>query len=116
MNKDYYEILGVSKTASQDDIKKAYRKLAMKYHPDKNPDDKVSEEKFKAVAEAYSVLGDPDKRKKYDNLGFYYNDSGTGAGHGASGGFSDIFEQVFGSGGRSGRGRRRTSDYDFYIL
>jgi curved DNA-binding protein len=67
--KDYYKILGVSKNASQDEIKKAYRKLAVQYHPDKNPDNKAAEEKFKEIAEAYEVLKDPDKRKKYDELG-----------------------------------------------
>lgn len=67
MEKDYYKILGVNKTATDDEIKSAYRKLAMKYHPDKNPGDKVAEEKFKEIAEAYDVLGDPKKRKEYDN-------------------------------------------------
>src|ERR1700733_9920663 len=67
--KDYYKILGVDKKASQDDIKKAYRKLAVKFHPDKNPGDKKSEEKFKEINEANDVLSDPEKRKKYDDLG-----------------------------------------------
>src|SRR6056297_453001 len=69
MPRDYYDVLGVDKDASQDEIKKAYRKKAMKYHPDKNPDDKEAEEKFKEVSEAYSVLSDEDKRKKYDQFG-----------------------------------------------
>src|SRR6187455_1186865 len=67
--KDYYKILGVAKTASTDDIKKAFRKLAVKYHPDKNQGDKVAEEKFKEISEANEVLSDPDKRKKYDEVG-----------------------------------------------
>jgi curved DNA-binding protein len=67
--KDYYEVLGVSKTATADDIKKAYRKLARKYHPDVNPGDKSTEERFKEINEAYEVLSDPDKRKRYDQLG-----------------------------------------------
>src|SRR4249919_804208 len=67
--KDYYKILGVNKSASADEIKKAYRKLAVKYHPDKNPNNKQAEEKFKEINEANEVLGDPDKRKKYDTLG-----------------------------------------------
>ena len=70
MNKrDYYEVLGVSKSATADEIKKAYRKLAIKYHPDKNPDDKEAEEKFKEAAEAYDVLSNPDKRSRYDQFG-----------------------------------------------
>src|SRR5579871_2415183 len=69
--KDYYEILGVKKSASADDIRKAFRKLARKYHPDVNPGDKASEEKFKALSEANEVLSDPKKRKIYDQVGFY---------------------------------------------
>ncbi|HAL87890.1 MAG TPA: molecular chaperone DnaJ, partial [Clostridiales bacterium] len=68
--RDYYEVLGVDKSASADDIKKAYRKLAMKYHPDRNPGDKTAEEKFKEVGEAYAVLSDADKKAKYDQFGF----------------------------------------------
>jgi len=74
--KDYYKILGVDKNASQKDIQKAYRKLARKYHPDVNPDDKSAEEKFKDINEANEVLSDPEKRKRYDELGGYYQQYG----------------------------------------
>ena len=74
--KDYYSILGVEKTASQDDIKKAYRKLAKKFHPDRNPGNKRAEDKFKDISEAYEVLGDADKRKKYDTFGSQMQFSG----------------------------------------
>ena len=110
--KDYYKVLGVSKNASQDEIKKAYRKLAVKYHPDKNRDNKVAEDKFKAVNEAHEVLGDPEKRKKYDQLGTnwrqYENMGGRpGGGQGPSGGsgpfsFDGDFSDMFGKGGGSG--------------
>ena len=85
--KDYYEVLGVAKGASADEIKKAYRKLAVKYHPDKNPGNKEAEEKFKEAAEAYSVLSDPDKKAKYDQFGHAGVD---GAGPDFSGGFGDL--------------------------
>jgi molecular chaperone DnaJ len=122
--RDYYEVLGVTKTASVDDIKKAYRKLAMKYHPDKNPGDKTAEEKFKEATEAYTVLADPQKRKQYDQFGFAGVDGMFGgqggnpfAGGGFSGfedifsGFEDIFSSFFGGGGGFGGGssqRNRT--------
>lgn len=80
--KDYYAILGVSKTASADEIKKAFRKLALKYHPDRNPDDKAAEAKFKEASEAYEVLSDPDKRKKYDSYGQYWKQASQGGGFG----------------------------------
>jgi len=91
--KDYYELLGVDKNVSQDDLKKAYRKLAIKYHPDKNPGDKEAEEKFKEIAEAYSVLSDPDKKARYDRFGHQGVNGGFGGG--GAGGFNmeDIFSQ-----------------------
>ena len=111
MKRDYYEILGVTKTATEIEIKKAYRTLAVKYHPDKNPDDPHSEEKFKEAAEAYSVLSDAQKRAAYDRFG--HQGVGAGAGFGAGGaGFSnieDIFD-LFGFGDMFGqRGGRRSS-------
>ena len=113
--RDYYEVLGVEKGAGAEDIKKAYRKMAMKYHPDRNPGDKVAEEKFKEVGEAYEVLSDDDKRARYDQFGFAGVDPnyGGGAGGGAYGsgfgGFGDfgdlgdIFGSFFGGGTRSSR-------------
>ncbi len=104
--KDYYEILGVSKTSTQDEIKKAYRKLAMKLHPDKNPGDKEAEEKFKEASEAYSVLGDKEKRARYDQFG-HAGVGGAGRGfHNVDDifdSFSDIFSDFFGMGGAQGR-------------
>lgn len=120
--RDYYEILGVSKGASQNEIKKAYRKMALKYHPDKNPDDKEAEASFKEAAEAYEVLKDPEKRKQYDQFGHAGMGNGAGGFGGAGGAgmnmedifdqFGDIFGGAFGGGGGfssgfSGGGRRR---------
>ena len=85
--RDYYEVLGVNKGSSDAEIKKAYHKRAMKYHPDKNPGDKEAEEKFKEVNEAYEVLSDPDKKDKYDRFGFAGVDPNFGAGQGGFGGF-----------------------------
>ena len=93
--KDYYKILGVERSASQDEIKKAYRKLAVKYHPDKNPDDKVAEEKFKEISEAYQVIGNADSRKKYDELGAnwkQYENAGFG-GFGGGQGFPELAQK-----------------------
>ena len=105
--RDYYEVLGVDKSASEDEIKRAYKKMARKYHPDLNPDNKEAEEKFKEVNEAYEVLSDSDKKARYDQFGFAGVDSnyGAGAGGGAygAGGFDfgdlgDIFGSFFGGG------------------
>ena len=130
--KDYYKILGVDKKAGQDEIKKKYRKLAQKYHPDRNPDNKEAEDRFKDLQEAYEVLKDPDKREKYDRLGAnwkQYQHAGAGAGgfdfsewaqsgggrqyrtsfddmFGGGGGFSDFFESFFGGGFSGGQGFR----------
>ncbi|RFM26058.1 molecular chaperone DnaJ [Deminuibacter soli] len=113
--RDFYEILGIGKSASADEIKKAYRKVAMQYHPDRNPGDKPAEEKFKEAAEAYEVLSDADKRAKYDRFGHAAFAPGTGGGGGYGGSMDDIFSQfgdifgddLFGSffGGGGGRGR-----------
>ena len=106
--RDYYEVLGVEKGASAEDIKKAYRKSAMKYHPDRNPGDKAAEEKFKELGEAYEVLSDDNKRARYDQFGFAGVDPSYGGGAGGAGfdgfggfgfgGFGDIFSEVFGGG------------------
>jgi len=103
--RDYYEVLGVSKDASEDEIKKAYRKLAIKYHPDRNPGDKEAEEKFKEAAEAYEVLHDPDKRRQYDQFGFNGPQGGFGGFGGGGMDMDDIFT-MFGDifGGHSGFG------------
>lgn len=124
--RDYYEILGVGRDASLDEIKKAFRKAARKYHPDVNPGDKEAEAKFKEINEAYSVLSDPEKRKTYDQLGHQAFTAGAGAGaggfrpgaagfnfedlfrtaggRGGMGGFADLFGDIFGTGGRATAG------------
>ena len=107
--RDYYEVLGVSKTASDSEIKSAYRKLAKKYHPDMNPGDKEAEAKFKEASEAYAILSDADKRRQYDQFGHAAFDGGAGGGAGGfdfngfdmGDIFGDIFGDFFGGGGRS---------------
>src|ERR1700679_2209477 len=111
MSQDYYELLGVSRTASADDIKKSFRKLAMQHHPDRNPGDQESERKFKEVNHAYDVLKDPEKRAAYDRYGAAAFEGGMGSG--GPGGFQgqgfdfgsvfgDIFDEMFGAGGARG--------------
>ncbi len=103
--RDYYDVLGVSKSASAEEIKKAYRKLAIKYHPDKNPDDKSAEDKFKEAAEAYEVLSNPEKKQRYDQFGHAGVGGAAGGGFGGGGmNMEDIFSQfgdIFGGGGGS---------------
>src|SRR5262245_14718550 len=133
--RDYYEVLGVERTATAEEIKKSYRKLAVKYHPDKNPGDKAAEEKFKELGEAYEALNDPQTRAAYDQYGHSaFDPRRRGFGHG--GGFHDpfeifrevfagggggaggsIFEEFFGGGQREAGGGQRGSDlrYDMEI-
>jgi len=124
--RDYYQVLDVQKNASEDELKKAYRRLAMKYHPDRNPGDKQAEDRFKEAKEAYEVLSEPQKRAAYDQFGHAGVEAamggGGGGGFGGFGGFGDIgdiFESVFGGGFRSGgnRGAFRGSDlrYDLTL-
>ena len=130
--KDYYAVLGVAKTATKDEIRKAFRKLARQHHPDVAKDKKTAETKFKEINEANEVLSDPEKRKRYDELGSDWNSPGRhgpppgggfdfGAGGGAPGGFSDFFEAFFGGGGgRKGRGgaggfSQRGGDVEFEL-
>src|ERR1041384_7617342 len=114
--RDYYEVLGVTRTATEVEIKKAYRQMALKYHPDKNPNNKEAEEKFKEAAEAYDVLSTPDKKQRYDQFGHQAMGNGAGAG-GANMNMEDIFSHfgdIFGEGspfesffGGNQRGGRR---------
>lgn len=92
---DYYELLGVDRNATDAEIKKAYRKQAMKHHPDRNANDKTAEEKFKDIQKAYGILSDPQKRAAYDQYGHAGVDSSMGGGHGFGGGFGDVFEDIF---------------------
>lgn len=117
MSKDYYQALGVERGVAEGDLKKAYRKLAMKYHPDTNPDNPEAETKFKEISQAYEVLSDAEKRQMYDQVGHdAFTRQGSGGGPGvdpfdifsqAFGGAGSIFEEFFGGGGGGGGGRRR---------
>ncbi len=121
--RDYYEVLGVARTASEQEVKSAYRKLAHKFHPDKNPGDKAAEESFKEVGEAYEVLSNPEKRGNYDRFGHAADRMPPGGGDPFAGGnindiFGDIFGEMFGGGGRrrGGRGgRRRGADLRYNL-
>ena len=121
--RDYYEVLGVSKGASEQEVKKAFRRIAMKFHPDRNSDDKDSDEKFKEAQEAYEILGDEDKKAAYDRFGHAGVDGNAGGGGGGGAGFSDVFGDVFGDifggsgGGRGRAGPARGSDlrYDLQL-
>ena len=108
--RDYYEVLGVAKTATEDEIKKAYRQIAIKYHPDRNPGDKEAEEKFKEAAEAYNVLHDPQKRQQYDQFGF--NGPMGGGGFDGFGGTSMNMDDIFSMFGDifGGRGSADSAD------
>jgi len=118
MSQDYYELLGVSRTASADDIKKAFRKLAMQFHPDRNPGDAESEKKFKTVNHASDILKDPEKRAAYDRYGAAAFEGGAGPGGPQGQGFDfgsvfgDIFDEMFGGGGRGRGGRADTRGQD----
>src|SRR5439155_5910141 len=104
--RDYYEVLGLNRDASEEDIKKAYRRLAMKWHPDRNPDNPKAEEHFKEAKEAYEMLSDANKRAAYDQFGHAGVDPQAAAAAGGMGGFGDIFSDIFGEifgGGRGGR-------------
>ena len=117
--KDYYELLGVSRNASEEEIKKAYRKLALQYHPDRNPGDKQSEEKFKEVSEAYQILSDAEKRAKYDQYGHaaFGDGSPFPGGFDFTAGFEDVFGDIFGEffGGGARRGRGRGDDLRYNL-
>src|SRR5436189_6134879 len=124
MKRDYYETLGVEKGANPEAIKKAFRKLAMDYHPDRNPGDKSAEQKFKELNEAYDVLKDEQKRAAYDRFGHAAFENGSrgpgdgGFAGGFSGGFADIFEEMFGAmggGRRTQNGPARGSDLRYNI-
>lgn len=124
--KDYYKILGVSRNVDEKELKKAFRKLAQQYHPDKNPGDKEAERKFKEINEAYTILSDPEKRQKYDQFGPQWEQYTRNSGGGGQtrtmspeeferifgGGFGDIFETMFGGGRTTQQTRRRSTGFD----
>src|SRR5262245_66575518 len=115
--RDYYEVLSVNRDASEEDIKKAYRKLAMQYHPDRNPDNPKAEERFKEAKEAYEVLCDGEKRVAYDRFGHQGVDATAGMGAGAGGfadAFGDIFSEIFG-GGRPRSNAYRVADLPYNL-
>lgn len=124
-NKDYYEVLGIDKSASDDDIKKAFKKAALKYHPDRNQGNKEAEEKFKEINEAYQVLSDPEKRQRYDQFGTAdfngaqgFDGFDFGGGFGGFGGFGDIFSDIFGGGFSSSSNKnapRKGADLEYTL-
>ncbi|MEM6300533.1 MAG: molecular chaperone DnaJ [Pseudomonadota bacterium] len=118
--RDYYDVLGVSKGADEKEIKKAYRRVAMKYHPDRNPDDPNADDKFKEASEAYEILSDSEKRAAYDQFGHAGVESQMGAGGFSAGGsfadiFGDVFGDIFGGGGRGRGGAQRGSDLRYTL-
>ena len=115
--RDYYEVLGVERNASDSELKKAYRRLAMKHHPDRNPDNEGAERSFKEAKEAYEILSDPQKRAAYDQFGHAGVDPSAGGGgfQGGPGGFGDIFGDIFGGGGRRSSGRARGADLRYNL-
>ena len=123
--RDYYEILGVDKSIGDAELKKAYRRLAMKYHPDRNPDDAEAEVKFKEAKEAYDVLSSSEKRSAYDQFGHAAFEQGMGGGGGGFGGagaggfgdiFGDMFGDIFGGGGGSRQRQRRGADLRLSLI
>src|SRR5262249_13817535 len=121
MKRDYYEVLGVSRSCGDEDLKKAYRKLALKYHPDKNQGDAEAEERFKEIGEAYQILADPERRARYDRFGHAAFEQGGFGGFDFGAGFEDILGDLFGDFFGTGRGRggrtraRRGQDLQYQL-